>query len=389
MHNESKRPDLAQQARRLNRSEQQRLSPLASASSDGIRRRAEHHLLSGYRQAYSVDVDRVLNAKAYVRYIDKTQVFSLARNDHVTHRALHVQLLSKIARTIGRFLRLNEDLIEAIALGHDIGHPPFGHSGERFLSDLCRDHGIGRFCHAVQSVQFLDRVERGGRGWNLCLQTLDGILCHDGEAHDHRLAPRRGKGFTDLTQEMAAKRLRPETALKPMTLEGCAVRLADTVSYIGRDIEDAIRLGLIGRGDLPADCVARLGETNGTIVYRLVTDLIANSGDGCDRIGYSDAVAEALGRLKAFNYERIYTHHRVRQYMDTFRTAYGWLFETALKDLAKGGPGTTAVADYLEHMAPEYRETHNHAEIARDFISGMTDRFFLEQCPAKYRPQSP
>ena len=119
---------------------------------------------AGYRQAFSLDSDRILHSRAYTRYIDKTQVFYLIPNDHITHRVLHVQLVSKIARTIGRFLRLNEDLIEAIALGHDIGHTPFGHEGERYLSELCQKAGIGYFLHNVQSIQFLDRVERKGQG---------------------------------------------------------------------------------------------------------------------------------------------------------------------------------------------------------------------------------
>jgi len=144
----------------LNETESKRFSSRATKSGQGFRRRQEAHLDSDYRQPFSLDVDRILHSRAYARYIDKTQVFYLIQNDHITHRVLHVQLVSKIARTIGRFLRLNEDLIEAIALGHDIGHTPFGHDGERFLSDICLANGIGHFLHNIQSVQFLDRVER-------------------------------------------------------------------------------------------------------------------------------------------------------------------------------------------------------------------------------------
>ncbi|MBW1899204.1 MAG: HD domain-containing protein, partial [Deltaproteobacteria bacterium] len=150
------------------------LSPYSTHSKNGFRRNQETRLETGYRQAFSVDIDRILHSLAYTRYIDKTQVFYLVKNDHITHRVLHVQIVSKVARTIGRFLGLNEDLIEAIALGHDIGHAPFGHEGETYLSGLCRLSGIENFHHNVQSVLFLDRVEKKGRGWNLCLQTLDG-----------------------------------------------------------------------------------------------------------------------------------------------------------------------------------------------------------------------
>ena len=172
------------------------LSGQAAFSEHAQRRTPEKRLQDGYRQAYALDTDRILHSRAYTRYIDKTQVFYLIKNDHITHRVLHVQLVSKIARTIGRFLGLNEDLIEAIALGHDIGHTPFGHDGERFLSEKCHQAGIGFFLHNVQSIQFLDRVERKGRGWNLCLQTLDGILCHDGEIH-----PSGSGDFVDLVRQ--------------------------------------------------------------------------------------------------------------------------------------------------------------------------------------------
>jgi dGTPase len=148
----------------LNMREEEFLSPLAAKSRIAVRRKSEKRIESDYRQAFSLDADRIINSRAYSRYTDKTQVFSLIRNDHLTHRVLHVQLVSKCARTIGRHLGLNEDLIEAICLGHDIGHPPFGHDGEQYLSEICQSHSIGAFEHNVQSVQFLDRVERKGKG---------------------------------------------------------------------------------------------------------------------------------------------------------------------------------------------------------------------------------
>ena len=186
----------------LDDAEAKRLSDRATRNSAAVRRSREEHSDTDYRQSFSIDVDRILHAHAYARYIDKTQVFSLIKNDHITHRVLHVQLVSKIARTIGRYLGLNEDLIEAIALGHDIGHAPFGHDGERYLSELCEHNGIGTFQHNVQSVQFLDKVERKGQGWNLCLQTLDGILCHDGEIHNQMLKPVTKKTFKKLDLEL-------------------------------------------------------------------------------------------------------------------------------------------------------------------------------------------
>ena len=140
------------------------LSSLACSSRMAVRRREDKFVNSEYRQAFSADADRILNSLSFTRYIDKTQVFSLIQNDHLTHRVIHVHLVSRVARTIGRYLGLNEDLIEAASLGHDIGHTPFGHDGERFLSKLTRQHRAGFFHHNLQSLQFLDRIERGGAG---------------------------------------------------------------------------------------------------------------------------------------------------------------------------------------------------------------------------------
>ena len=366
--------------------ESKTLSPKATPSSMGIRRAPDERLAGGYRQTFSADVDRILHSLAYTRYIDKTQVFYLVRNDHITHRVLHVQLVSKISRTIGRFLGLNEDLLEAIALGHDIGHTPFGHDGERFLSRLCELNDIGYFHHNLQSVQFLDKVERKGRGWNLCLQTLDGILCHDGEIHNERLSPSKKKSFKDLDAEIAAKKSDPRTPLLPMTLEGCLVRMTDTVGYIGRDIQDAIRLNLIRREDLPADSVKILGNTNGTIVFNLVTDIIRNSHDK-PYIAFSPDVSEALQMLKAFNLERIYLNPRIKKHTAVIEKLFGILFDTYLDDIRKNRKSSPIFSQFMKDMADDYIQAHCPAEIVRDFISGMTDQYFLEQCPPSLRPR--
>jgi dGTPase len=369
----------------LNRQENEMLSPLAVRNADGVRRMSDERMESDYRQAFSVDVDRILHSLAYARYIDKTQVFYLVKNDHITHRVLHVQLVSKIARTIGRFLSLNEDLIEAIALGHDIGHTPFGHDGERFLSEICRNHGIGYFHHNLQSVHFLEKVERKGEGWNLCLQTLDGILTHDGEIHSEKLLPVTDKTFAEMDREIAAKKNDPKTALLPMTLEGCLVRMADTVSYIGRDIEDAIRLKLIHRSDLPRESVSLLGDTNGTIVFNLVTDIICNSR-GKPYIAFSPEVSEAVKQLKSFNLEHIYMNSRIKKHTHRIKKLFEKLFETYLEDMQNQQESSVIFKKFLKDMKPNYSQCHQPAEIVRDFISGMTDRYFLDQCPESMRP---
>ncbi|MGD9300838.1 MAG: HD domain-containing protein [Desulfobacterales bacterium] len=370
----------------VTRIESETLSPEATCNSEGIRRTPDHRLEAGYRQAFSVDADRILHSLAYARYIDKTQVFYLVKNDHVTHRVLHVQLVSKISRTVGRFLGLNEDLLEAIALGHDIGHTPFGHDGERFLSNLCTKHGVGYFHHNLQSVQFLERVERKGLGWNLCLQTLDGILCHDGEIHNQRLRPATGKTFEILDHEIAVKKSDPQTPLMPMTIEGCLVRMADTISYIGRDIEDAIRLGLIHRDELPAESVSLLGNTNGTIVFNLVTDIICNSYQK-PYIAFSPEVSEALRELKEFNMERIYLNARIKRHARRIEKLFEMLFETYLGDISNHRKSSAIFGQFLSDMAEAYIQNHRPAEIVRDFIAGMTDQYFLDQCPEGMRPR--
>ena len=371
--------------KKLDQRENFNLSSGATMSSVGVRRIFDENAASGYRQSFSLDVDRILHSLAYTRYIDKTQVFYLINNDHITHRVLHVQLLSKIARTIGRFLGLNEDLIEAISLGHDIGHPPFGHEGERILSDLCLKNGIGSFCHSVQSIQFLDKVERGGKGWNLCLQTLDGILCHDGEVHNPVLKPNRDKGFEVFDREVGEKKNNQEVHLIPMTLEGCVVRMADTISYIGRDLEDAIRLGLVSRKDLPKESVKLLGDTNGTIVYSLVTDVIINSRHK-SYTAFSPEISDALKRLKMFNLERIYLNPKIKQHLGNIKTLYHILFEQYMEDIKKQNRSSVIFSGFLKNKSSAYVESHRPSEIVRDFIAGMTDSYFLEQCPAHMRP---
>ena len=369
----------------LDRREMRMLSNQAALSADARRRVAEERLQEGYRQAYALDTDRILHSRAYTRYIDKTQVFYLIRNDHITHRVLHVQLVSKIARTIGRFLELNEDLIEAVALGHDIGHTPFGHDGETYLSQLCHRAGIGHFLHNVQSIQFLDCLERKGRGWNLCLQTLDGILCHDGEIHNQMLKPKKAKSFDMLSREIQAKKADPGFALMPMTLEGCVVRMADTIAYIGRDLEDAIRLDVVKRSDVPASVKAVLGDTNGTIVYNLVTDVIRESHRR-DAICLSNGVSQALEHLKNFNLDRIYLNPRIKQYSDKIRQLFELLFEKFMGDLEHENHDSKIFSGFLADMSEDYVQSHQSAEIVRDFIAGMTDRYFLMQCPEKMRP---
>jgi dGTPase len=366
--------------------EENRFSSYATLSTHAVRRRDEPEIIDSHRDNFSIDTDRILHSLAYSRYIDKTQVFYLIKNDHITHRVLHVQLVSKIGRTIGRLLRLNEDLIEAIALGHDIGHTPFGHDGEKFLSDLSQKYGLGNFLHNVQGVRFLEEIERKGVGWNLSLQVLDGILCHNGEVHNPALYPDKDKDFRRFEEDIKKVTKDPSAPIWPMTLEGCTVRMADTISYIGRDIEDAIRLGLIKRNEMPADCRRILGETNGTIVYILVEDLIAESLDKSS-LSFSPEVAQALKRLKDFNHEFIYTNTKAKNQTDKLRLMFEMLFDKYYKDLKAGNDNSVIFKEFLDGMSSHYRDSTPLAMIVRDFIAGMTDDYFLCQCQENLMPQ--
>jgi dGTPase len=352
------------------------LSPLATTSADAVRR--YNRKADDIRTPYSRDADRIIHTRAYTRYIDKTQVFYLVENDHITHRVIHVQLVSKIARTIGRSLRLNEDLIEAIALGHDIGHIPYGHFGETCLSLLCERHGIGKFFHNVQSVQFLDRIEN----CDLTMQVLDGILCHNGEADDVRIAPEpcaSWSAFDKKVQDNAdGRRNRP-----PMTLEGCVVKFADTIAYIGRDIQDARDVELLASTDtVPAECREVLGDTNGEIINTLIYDLLTHSD--CEEGGfitYSPRVEKALIRLRDFSREYIYNNEKLTSERTKITAMYGILYSTLLEDLEDQRRSSVIFSDFIDTdwIDPRYKESATDAELVRDYIAGMTDRYFARR----------
>jgi dGTPase len=253
------------------------------------------------------------------------------------------------------------------------------------LSRLTHAGGAGYFHHNIQSIQFLDRIERKGMGWNLSLQTLDAILCHDGETHIQQLTPVQHRTFGDLDRIIQDFQTKEQCNAVPMTLEGCVVRMADTISYIGRDLEDGIRLGLISRDRIPDACRKILGTTNGTIVFNLVTDLIATSLDQ-PFIGFSDEVSEALETLKTFNYRHIYKNPAIKQHLGTISTIYDHLFHQYLTDLEKGNRSSVIFTQFLAGLSDTYQNTHSPAHIVRDFISGMTDSYFIRQAPVHLRP---
>ena len=225
-----------------------------------------------WRPPFVHDIDKIMHCPYYNRYTDKTQVFSLIRNDDITRRSLHVQLVSRIARTIGTALHLNLDLIEAIALGHDIGHPPFAHAGEVYLDEVYRSYTGRRFSHNIHSVRVLDKIFP----FNISLQTLSGIAGHNGEIELEEYWPVPVESFEEFDRilESCCLDKRQANMLQPSTLEGNVMRIADIIAYLGKDRQDAARVGIIGE---EAFDDTHIGTINAEIINNLIVNIIENS----------------------------------------------------------------------------------------------------------------
>ncbi len=343
-----------------------------------------------FRSPFARDRDRILYSGGFRRYVGKTQVvyFASQFDEHITNRALHSMQVSQIGRTIGRLLRLNVDLIEAVALGHDLGHPPFGHDGEEFLDQLCHRYGIGHFHHNVHSLYYVDRIANANRGMNLTFQVRDGILFHDGEADIGALLPARGRTEDDIVAYVASCAAGGKPELAPATLEGCVVRLSDTVAYVGQDIEDAIRMGIIGRDDIPGELVDALGSSNSEIINSLVSDMLEASIGG-DVIRLSEPVLDAFGRLRRFNYERIYRHPEIRKEKQRIENAFRVMFEHFLDVLKAGRTGSIIYPHFLNNRSEQYLRETSSAVIVRDYLATMTDRYFTKVFEDLFLPRMP
>ena len=363
------------------RREHRSFFPGACYSGSALRRKDSDEPERGnVRPAFARDADRIIHSRAYARYIDKTQVFSLFENDHITHRVPHVQLVSKIGRVIGRCLRLNEDLIEAIALGHDLGHVPYGHDGERELERICVRNGAGYFCHNAQSVKFLTEIENKGEGLNLSLQVLDGILAHNGELLSQEYAPQKSKTWETHQYEYERCFLEEDFSKRifPMTLEGCVVRISDVIAYVGRDFDDAITVNLIQRKDIPRSVANVLGNDNRTIINTLVMDLVKNSY-GKEYLLFTKEIHDGLKELRTFNASRIYHNPRIKTESGKVRQMFHYLFRKYLHDLRRKDTGSPLWSQFLKDLPVSYRQDTPEARIVVDFISGMTDDFFNNQ----------
>jgi len=352
------------------------LSEYACHDDEAVRYQA---FAEDYRPPFWHDTDRIIYNLAYARYSDKTQVFSFRDNDHISKRMTHVQLVSKVARTLGRMLNLNEDLIEAAALGHDIGHTPLGHLGESILNDISLRELGEYFNHNVQGVRTFMYLDHGGEGSNLTLQVLDAILCHNGEMVSGEYHPVKKSKEDFLNQYNATYKDKTiGKKLIPMTLEGCVVRISDIIAYIGRDIEDAIMLGVFDRHQIPKEITSVLGDNNHDIIGTIIDDIINNSY-GKPYIKMSDSVFHALLSLKKFNYDHIYSKANTPENISYYTQAFNALFSQYIKDLEYNNEDSKIYKDFLSTKKELYLKNTSHKRMVIDFLAGMTDEYFITQ----------
>ncbi len=371
---------ILEKARENSLLKEENLSKYATKSSDEVRL---YPMQEDFRPPFFHDVDRIIHSLSYTRYVDKTQVYSFKENDHITKRMVHVQLVSKVARTIGRALRLNEDLIEAIALGHDIGHTPLGHLGESLLNEITKEELNEDFAHNIQSVRDCMVLENNGKGLNLTVQVLDGIMCHNGEILENKYAPVK-KSVKEFLREYEESYhdLKKSKTYAPMTLEGCVVRVSDVIAYIGRDIEDAVVLNLFERRNIPEEIRNVLGDNNRDIMNTIIIDIIENSMDK-PYIKMSSKVFNAFQELKEFNMKNIYSKAVTKEEREYFRCGMRSIYKRYLEDIGNNNKDSIIFKIYLNNQDKTYLDNTSSKRMVIDFISGMTDDLFLKEISVK------
>lgn len=357
-------------------------NPYAFSDDHVVRRNKDHDKANLWRPAFVRDIEKIMHIPYYNRYGDKTQVFSLYRNDDISRRSQHVQQVARIARNIGNMLGLNVDLIEAIALGHDIGHTPFGHAGERKLNELYHKENGRYFNHNIQSARVLDTIFPV----NLSLQTLDGIICHNGELELKEYWPRP---YTDFGQFDAKMERCYTTAgavkeLVPATLEACVMRVSDIIAYLGKDRQDAIKLGFIS--DDSAFSGGNIGKINAEIINNMSVNLIENSY-GKPYLSMDPEFFEAFTLGKKENYQLIYQHDMVEKvFTEQIYPMMEELFDQLLED-AKNHNKCSVIykhhINYVEGYTKFYPcriayEELDPVDIVVDYISGMTDDYLID-----------
>ena len=358
-----------------------KVNPYAFQDEDVVRRKPNHDKANLWRPAFVRDCEKIMHLPVYNRYGDKTQVFSLYKNDDISRRSQHVQLVSRIARNIGRMLGLNQDLIEAISLGHDIGHTPFGHAGERKLNELYFAQTGRRFNHNVHSVRVLDNVFPV----NLSLQTLDGILCHNGELELEKYMPQAYSDFAtfDEKYERCYVEQAANKELIPATLEACVMRVADIIAYLGKDRQDAEKLGIFDAE--PEYKRGEIGTTNAEIINNMVVNIIENSY-GKPYLKMDPEYFAAFSQGKRENYQWIYGNEKVAEVYDKdIFPMMEAIYEKLLAD-AKAHDKSSVLyvhhIDYVQHHArfyegPPYEENEAN-DIVVDYIASMTDDYFVD-----------
>ena len=325
------------------------------------------------------DIDCILHCPYYNRYSDKTQVFSLMKNDDITRRSLHVQLVSRIARTIGTALKLDLDLIEAISLGHDLGHPPFAHTGETFLNELYNKHTGRYFSHSIQSVRVLDDIFP----MNLSLQVLDGIACHNGELELETYQPASLTSFEefDAMIERCMEDRKQVRKLMPSTLEGAVVRISDIIAYLGKDRQDAARMHFVNE-DVYHNTL--IGSLNSEIVHNLVVNIIENSY-GKPYIRMDKEHYNALTTAKKDNYAHIYENEASRAKLAaSVKPMMTDIYEQMLADLIHGRKNSPIFTHHISYInqariqRPKVYEAGEPNQIVVDYIASMTDDYLID-----------
>ena len=347
---------------------------------NAIRRDPEKDKASIWRNPFVRDTDKIMHCPFYSRYADKTQVFAGLKSDDITRRSLHVQLVSRIARTIGANLNLNCDLIEAISLGHDIGHTPFGHMGEKKLDELLFSKTGLHFCHNLQSVRVLDFIFP----YNITLQTLSGIATHDGETEMRMLAPISMTDFKEFDETLKCCS-RDKSSLKklaPITLEACVVRIADIIAYLGKDRQDAS----IAYRSIPRHYKSEsvIGSINAEIINNLIVNIIENSYDK-PYIAMDEEHFTALKNAKKENYDQIYL---IKEHTDMFKNTIfpmmEKMYDKLYKDYVSLDKSSPIYSHHLSLVSSSFYarlspyDMESPDLIVADYIASMTDDYFSD-----------
>lgn len=357
-------------------------NPYAFRDGDVVRRNMEHDKASLWRPAFVRDCEKIMNIPYYNRYGDKTQVFSLYRNDDITRRLVHVQLVSRIARNIGKALNLNLDLIEAVSLGHDIGHTPFGHAGEHKLDELYFGNTGRHFNHNIHSARVLDRIFPV----NLSLQTLDGIICHNGEIEQQKYQPKDYKDFDTFDQRIEHCYAEKDYSknLIPATLEACVMRVSDIIAYLGKDRQDAMKLGLLQDDSEFAD--NEVGKINAEIIHNMTVNIIERSY-GKPYLQMDPEFYEAFSKGKRENYKRIYSHEsNTKIFESQIYPMFEAVYERLLKDMKNRDRNSVVFKHHIDYIKGYTRyysnkvdyEAEDPNDIVVDYIASMTDDYFID-----------